>query len=992
MQRRSPEHSSGVVPAGSGRRSGNRPDVRPSIAHEPSNNSNRWKVCDICSIQWKSPSEFALHLREKHCTKEGGSFVCRYGTHGICPSLPLEGVSDKDYEFHVARDHIADYDYTSKLNPELAQQSRMTNQTPSIVSDQLKWTFHSSSVNLPAVLNDPRKSRREHDFFTKTWGEGFVEKTVIAPSPYLPVITKAHFEKYLNRTANKLKSHKVQSSLQQSVPRIPVATDKSRLELEQIPKMFFRGDFALENPETFQAVLPWSQFKNRGAGQSSKLLQEKLSHYLDLVEVELARQISQRSTAFFTAMASHDQLQDRLISTCTAIKGLRERIMEVDDVLAKRSLETLSYKVSRVNHVKVFNKLKLMATVHQTQPTIQLLLSTSEFVGALDLISTTQEVLTQELSGIQSFRHLGSQLIELEKLIDKMMHEEFVRFATADLTRPLDEEAGPDEEKLSSIILGLLRQHKFSFLDDYKDECTTAIKAIVKQTVVDAVSEADSIDVEGNLGSLADQMRLLNFTEWLQMFQNVFTNLAKFLSRVKMTWDVMNKLIDFAAGHNAHAGNETADNTEPGEPQLNSTNVNGSKDDKCPQARVPSPLTFLKVSDVDILIAPVEHQRLNTVLKEVLVMLCDYAHDRSLKLLIARGKDGFLEKLSSSEFVSLSRSVETFVSQCEAVSGRRSNSLRGGLQNQANKFVNRFHEERKTKMSLLLDNERWKQAEVPANFQDLLSAMAKGEISLDLLARMDQGNEERKSAEYVEINGGKYAVIGTVLMLLKMVAEYCQCVEDIPSVTIDILTRLIEIFQNFNSRSCQLVLGAGALQLVGLKTITTKNLGLASRCLQLIGLYIPIVKEFFAARLLPRQMMVLRSFDKILKDYNDHVQEISNKLIAIMDDTFMHCLSKWEVKAPVPSLTFREICKRIRKIHEAIVDILPPEQIKDLFVQMNTSFKTHLKKQLITLNVTNDGGPQHGLVTSELVFYTECVQLTSGLDKLDNMNDIWVRR
>ena len=49
-------------------------------------------------------------------------------------------------------------------------------------------------------------------------------------------------------------------------------------------------------------------------------------------------------------------------------------------------------------------QLKLMATVHQTQPTIQLLLSTQEFVGALDLISTTQEVLTQELAGVHSFR------------------------------------------------------------------------------------------------------------------------------------------------------------------------------------------------------------------------------------------------------------------------------------------------------------------------------------------------------------------------------------------------------------------------------------------------------------------------------------------------------------------------------------------------------------------------------------------------------------
>jgi vacuolar protein sorting-associated protein 54 len=45
-----------------------------------------------------------------------------------------------------------------------------------------------------------------------------------------------------------------------------------------------------------------------------------------------------------------------------------------------------------------------MSAVQQTQPTIQLLLSTGDFVAALDLISTTQEVLQLELGGIQSLR------------------------------------------------------------------------------------------------------------------------------------------------------------------------------------------------------------------------------------------------------------------------------------------------------------------------------------------------------------------------------------------------------------------------------------------------------------------------------------------------------------------------------------------------------------------------------------------------------------
>ena len=47
----------------------------------------------------------------------------------------------------------------------------------------------------------------------------------------------------------------------------------------------------------------------------------------------------------------------------------------------------------------------MMVTVHQTQPTIQLLLSTSEYAGSLDLIKTTQEVLHQELAGLQCFRY-----------------------------------------------------------------------------------------------------------------------------------------------------------------------------------------------------------------------------------------------------------------------------------------------------------------------------------------------------------------------------------------------------------------------------------------------------------------------------------------------------------------------------------------------------------------------------------------------------------
>ena len=32
--------------------------------------------------------------------------MCRYGRTGVCQSLPVDGVSDRDYENHIMRDHV----------------------------------------------------------------------------------------------------------------------------------------------------------------------------------------------------------------------------------------------------------------------------------------------------------------------------------------------------------------------------------------------------------------------------------------------------------------------------------------------------------------------------------------------------------------------------------------------------------------------------------------------------------------------------------------------------------------------------------------------------------------------------------------------------------------------------------------------------------------------------------------------------------------------
>lgn len=61
----------------------------------------------------------------------------------------------------------------------------------------------------------------------------------------------------------------------------------------------------------------------------------------------------------------------------------------------------------------------------------------------------------------------------------------------------------------------------------------------------------------------------------------------------------------------------------------------------------------------------------------------------------------------------------------------------------------------------------------------------------------------------------------------------------------DIEHRLIELLNLFNSKTCQLVLGAGAVKLGKIRTISAKILAITCRCLQFIKIILPKIKSHF---------------------------------------------------------------------------------------------------------------------------------------------------
>ncbi|KAJ8945379.1 hypothetical protein NQ318_007025 [Aromia moschata] len=343
------------------------------------------------------------------------------------------------------------------------------------------WTLYNASQHLPAVLTDPNRGKQQN-FFTKTWGDAFVEKTSIEKSPFLPEITYAHFEAYLRKFNKRYKRHI--RLAQTKFDNNHVKPKNTAFNIDSIPEIYLRQNFNLNDPKVFAQV-----FQNK---KSEHELQDELSFYLDIVEEQIAHQVSQKSGAFFHAMTSHDTIMEQMGTACNEVRALRSKVQKVDRCLATDSLRLIGLARSKSNHVTLLDKLKLMSTVLQTQPTLQLLLSSSDYVAALELISSTQEVLARELAGVTSLRHLPSQLKEMLKLIDKMLSTEFERYAAADLHRPLEADSGVLEpERLVSLVAGLLRQSHLQFLEIYKQEAVTAAQAILKQLMIEQLADAE---------------------------------------------------------------------------------------------------------------------------------------------------------------------------------------------------------------------------------------------------------------------------------------------------------------------------------------------------------------------------------------------------------------------------------------------------------------------------------------------------------------------
>ncbi|GAB2221813.1 hypothetical protein Drorol1_Dr00013003 [Drosera rotundifolia] len=912
--------------------------------------------------------------------------------------------------------------------------------------------------NLSSILNNPHSSRSGDAWTGLGW---WSSSTTVTLPEFAPIgapragseITRSDFVPYLGSVVQygrfeDIRDHSRKESGE--VDSIGGQGEALVACLREVPALYFKENFELEDGGTFKAACPFSTVEeNLG-------LQQRLSEYLDVVEMHLVKEISLRSNSFFEAQRQLEDLNVKVVEGCKRIRELKQTIglLDVDLVESAREIQGLSG--TRNGLLALQQKLRLILYVNQAVSALKLLVQSADCAGALDVADDLQHLLDgDDLAGLHCFRHLRDHLAASIDAINSILSAEFMRTtlhgagdmdvvilsrvkeSASSITNAkldqvkLDEDSANFQDRLLPLVIGLLRTGKLpSVLRVYCDMLTadmkTAIKTAVAELLPILVARPQDSDfqpgdrtTDGDSSSLASRLRSMSSESFLHLLATIFKIVLAHLVRAaelkkSIEWIMSNLDGHYAAESVAAAiahGAVVADTTNEVDAHATqrSTTRISSLPVKVNEATSPSNISGNFRADV---------LRENA---EAVIAACEAAHGRWAKLLGVRAL--LHPKLRLPEFMSIYNITQEFITTTEKIGGRLGYSIRGILQSQAKAFIDFQHESRMAKMKGLLDQETWAEVDVPDEFQTIVTSILgsdslaaegfvdkscipsiDGNVAMkndsDLVnsgeAKLDQHMEQstnnvsegsthqtpplssrevndkskanmaiqesnnkkdhgRSPSQVLFHRGASYHMVNCGLILLKVLSEYIDMCNSLPALSSEVVHRFVELLKFFNTRTCQLVLGAGAMQVSGLKSITSKHLALASQVISFIYAIIPDIREALFLKVQDARKQLLKSeIDRVAQDYKVHRDEIHTKLVQIMRERLLFHLrglpqiiegwNRTEDEDTQPSQFARPLTKEVGYLQRVLSRILHEADVQAIFRQVVVIFHTQISE------------------------------------------------
>ncbi|KAH7341080.1 Vps54-like protein-domain-containing protein [Rhizoctonia solani] len=771
--------------------------------------------------------------------------------------------------------------------------------------------------------------------------------------------------------------------------------------LSGVPSIYFNPAFDLSDPRTFATVTEQAVGVTHRRNSSSPtditlnhILQEKLSHYMDIVEQHLVQEIAIRSVPFFAALSNLQDLQTEGAACLSRIARLKAQLQDVDNCQARRGLEVVRLQSKRDNLQQLQRAVKDIREVGETVGMAKHLADEGDHFAALGLTETVQSLLerkervelpdaTDTTAAPRTPRHKpqgSGDVFSLPTVIESPdTPTTFVSQQKTNGTQLQDSQT-PHLSLPSEISVNLSSLASLSETPTKLAELRTSISLALQRDLLTLLTDDLVAQTKGSEpGTKATSSENLRSEAWKAQLHVLLDGLLRtsgveraFASYKEVALAQIRLLVQ------AHQANskERLNNTENELDSVSGDNVEFLKGmDHEGFMRLMRSLysTLLEsvrtVQEHGTLIQKtlkditdqkqIELIDLSDECSAVVFAVAELASVCCAKLLNARSEQNV--GLPWSNFLELYNETSSFNIECEILCRTMIIALRGAANSQAKAYLSTFHSRHISESAKLVEEETWSAVDVSPKYQRLVDALIEAAVSNppEILAQSSQTNalDEEKAdngpnPKHVVVEDQQFYVVGATLQAMRLIIDYLSIIANLPLLTIDVMPKIIEFLKAFNSRTCQVVLGAGALRSAGLKNITARHLALASQSLTVMITLIPYVRETFRRHLSPKQAVMLIEFDKLKRDFQEHQNEIYTKLISIMGDRLaVHCKSLQEIdwttsnSKPPPNTYMEVLVKETATLHKVLTRYLSAHASELIMSQVFAAINHRLSEE-----------------------------------------------
>ncbi|KAI9807113.1 MAG: hypothetical protein M1825_005830 [Sarcosagium campestre] len=876
-------------------------------------------------------------------------------------------------------------------------------------------------------------------------------------------------------------------------PSRPGGTTGRRLQhaptpLSTIPSVYFDSDFHLENPRTFDVVSERSdvvrpvQGKLSDGGRGSEtlktfpaantrkslatnaILQEKLSWYMDTVEVHLISSISTASTSFFAALGSLRVLHSEAAESVEKIRKLRADLARLDNDMAVAGLKIVSTRQRRENLRKLGDAVDQLRNVVVEVSKCETMVEAGEVERALDGIERVERLMAGEedetgtetemtivnqqqslydLRGIKALNGATKDLDLLRMRCGKIFEDRFLAVLVQDLRRHIASVPTSDTLRrwnsassrgrgdhnrtpsafpaylnidrdlrgdLLSNLNGLGRSnYAIAATASYSETVLREIKNLIRKHLPSSDDDDNesmaSVSTRGGRqlsqqeksSILARNLRALEPEAAEELFAKVYSGISEFLRRLGVQVKVLLDVTSGISSPPVSAGMKSP----PRSP--NPQTLDGYLSSKAPIA-APSPG---KIQE-DM------HQALD--MSSLLGRAVDIAQAQMTKIIKVRAEQ--TSRLSVARFLRYFTLNRLFADECEAVSGRGGIALKNVVNGHIKDFVSHLGDLERQSLARMMESDQWDAKDFGDKETALLGRISQGSASnvgswvKATRVWEDYSSDDEHGLNGVAVNGTsgasgrdrirsavvdeqKFILPSSAITVLYGIEKFEHLMSGIPSMTQEVSQQLLDYLKLFNSRSCQLILGAGATRSAGLKNITTKHLALASQALSFIIALIPHVRELVRRQQAAAAGGLMTEFDKVKSLYQDHQGEIHEKLVGIMSGrATVHVGSmrkiKWDEVAkdsPQVNAYMETLTKETNTLHRVLSKHLDQGTVQAIMDPVFESYRKQWGKAFQEAEVVTPEGHQRMIRDAEL-FKSRLSKLEGGAETGQHIYDL----